>query len=277
MLDLLEWYVLDTHPDRQLGELLRDWRAKRGRSQLDTALAADMSQRHLSFIESGRSTPGRDKLLAVAEALDVPLRERNALLLAAGYAPLYPEQAWDAPQMRAITAAAERMLKQQEPYPAVLMDRHWNVLATNDAAPRFFGRFVDLAAWPPPRNLLHLTFDPAGLRPFIHDWERVARGLLDRVRREAIGRVLDQGGRELLEALQAYPGARAAAAARPDAADLPMIPVSFIKDGELLRYFSMVATVGTPTAIAAQELRVECLFPADEPTERRHLAFVDAT
>jgi transcriptional regulator with XRE-family HTH domain len=128
---------MEINPDCQLGELLRDWRARRGKSQLDTALDADMSQRHLSFIESGRSVPGRDKLLAVAEALDVPLRERNTLLLAAGYAPLYPEQAWDAPQMSAITAAVERMLKQQEPYPAVLLDGHWNVLAANNAAPRF--------------------------------------------------------------------------------------------------------------------------------------------
>lgn len=261
---------METDAKGQLGRLLRDWRARRGWSQLDTALAADMSQRHLSFIESGRSTPGRDKLLAIAEALDVPLRERNALLLAAGYAPLYPEQPWDAPQMRAIIAAVERMLRQQEPYPAVLLDRHWNVLATNDAAPRFFERFVDLSAWSRPRNLLRLMFDPDGLRPFIHDWERAARSLLERLRREAVGRVLDQAGRELLEELMAYPGVPAAAASRPDASDLPMIPISFVRDDEILRYFSMVATVGAPTAIAAQELRVECLFPADETTERRH-------
>jgi transcriptional regulator with XRE-family HTH domain len=262
-------------PDSQLGELLRDWRAQRGKSQLDTALAADMSQRHLSFIESGRSVPGRDKLLAVAEALDVPLRERNALLLAAGYAPLYPEQSWDAPQMRSITAAVERMLKQQEPYPAVLLDRHWNVLAVNDAAPRFFGRFVDLSQWPKPRNLLHLTFDPTGLRPFIHDWDQVARSLLERVRREAVGRVLDRAGLQLIETLLAYPGAPAAAS-KLDGADLPMIPIGFIKGREVLRYFSMVSTVGAPRAIAAQELRVECLFPADEGTERAHLALMEA-
>jgi transcriptional regulator with XRE-family HTH domain len=269
--------LVDVDPDCQLGGLLRDWRARRGKSQLDTALAADMSQRHLSFIETGRSVPGRDKLLAVAEALEVPLRERNALLLAAGYAPLYPEQAWDAPRMRAITAAVERMLKQQEPYPAVLLDRHWNVLAANDAAPRFFGRFVDLSNWPPPRNLLHMTFDPAGLRPFIRDWDRVARSLLDRVRREAVGRVLDRAGQHLIDTLLAFPGAAIAAASRPDGADLPMIPISFVKDGEILRYFSMVTTVGTPTAIAAQELRIECLFAADEATERSHLTLINET
>lgn len=267
--------AMEVDPDCQLGELLRDWRARRGKSQLDTALDADISQRHLSFIESGRSVPGRDKLLAVAEALDVPLRERNALLLAAGYAPLYPEQAWDAPQMSAITAAVKRMLKQQEPYPAVLLDRHWNVLAANNAAPRFFGRFVDLSRWPRPRNLLQLTFDPAGLRPFIHDWDQVARSLLDRVRREAVGRVLDRAEQQLIDTLVAYPGAPAAAAIRPDGVHLPMIPIGFVKDNQILRYFSMVATVGTPTAIAAQELRVECLFPADEATERGHLTLIE--
>jgi transcriptional regulator with XRE-family HTH domain len=263
-------------PEYPLGHLLRDWRARRGKSQLDTALAAAMSQRHLSFIESGRSTPGRDKLIAIAEALDVPLRERNALLLAAGYAPLYPEQAWDGPQMRAITAAVERMLEQQEPYPAVLLDRHWNVLAANNAAARFFGRFIDLSVWPRPRNLLRLTFDPAGLRPFIHDWERVACSLLDRLHREAVGRVLDRDGQVLLEELLAFPGIPAAGSSRPDAADLPMIPISFVKDNEILRYFSMVTTVGAPNAISAQELRVECLFPADKTTESRHSAFVGA-
>ncbi|MBB3695609.1 transcriptional regulator with XRE-family HTH domain [Sphingomonas sp. BK580] len=255
----------------ELGVLLRGWRSQRGKSQLETALAADVSQRHLSFIESGRSVPGREKLLAIAEALDVPLRDRNALLLAAGYAPLYPEQAWDAPQMRAITAAAERMLKQQEPYPAVLLDRHWNVLAANGAAPRFSGRFVDLAKWSQPRNLLRLTFDPAGLRPFIHDWDQVARSLLDRVRREAIGRVLDKTLQGLVDTLLAYPGVPDAVEYRSDSTDMPMIPIGFVKDGTILRYFSMVTSVGAPTAIAAQELRIECLFPADEETERGHL------
>lgn len=260
----------------KLGDLLRAWRSARGRSQLDLALDADVSQRHLSFIESGRSRPGRDKLLAIAEALEVPLRDRNALLLAAGYAPIYSEAPMDAPQMRAVRAAVDRMLHQQEPYPAVLMDGHWNVLAANAAAPRFFGRFVDLNARKAPRNLLHLIFDPSGLRPLIHDWERVARSLLDRVRREAVGGVIDPQNRALVDALLAYPGAPADAVAKPDKEGLPMIPITFERESEVLSYFSMVSTVGTPTTVAAQELRVECLFPADEETERRHLSFMEA-
>ena len=260
-----------------LGDLLRDWRAVRGKSQLDLALSAGISQRHLSFVESGRSTPTRETLTDIAEALGVPLRERNALLLAAGYAPLYAEAEWDAPEMRSITAAVTRLLKQQEPYPAVLMDRHWTVLAANEAAPRFFGRFIDIDARPTPRNMLHLMFDPAGMRPFIRDWVRVSASLLDRVRREAIGHVIDAGSRVLLDALLAYDGAPVGRARAPVRLDLPMIPIGFEKDGIILNYFSMITTVGTPTAIAAQELRVECLFPADEETESRHLSFLEAS
>ncbi len=259
-----------------LGDLLRGWRSARGKSQLGLSLEAEISQRHLSFIESGRAAPGRDKLMDIAEALDIPLRDRNALLLAAGYAPLYPDEGWDAPQMKRITAAVGRMLKQQEPYPAVLMDRYWNVLDANDAATRFFGRFVDMAARTGPRNILHLMFDPAGMRPFIRDWERVSQSLLARVRREAVGRVLDRRTQDLVDALMAYPGAPPAHRHRPASEDLPMIPLSFEKDGAFLNYFSIISTVGAPTTVASQELRMECMFPADDATEDAHQAFMEA-
>ena len=257
-----------------LGTLLRGWRSARGKSQLDLALEADVSQRHLSFIESGRAAPGRDKLMDIAEALDIPLRERNELLLAAGYAPLYPDEGWDAPQMKCVIAAVERMLKQQEPYPAVLMDRYWNVLTANSAAPCFFGRFIDMAARTKPRNILHLMFDPAGMRPFIRDWERVSQSLLARVRREAVGRVIDARTQELLHTLLRYPGPPPGRGHRPAGEDLPMIPLSFERDGAVLNYFSMISTVGAPTTIAAQELRVESMFPADDATESAHLTLM---
>jgi transcriptional regulator with XRE-family HTH domain len=266
-----------TSTSASLGDLLRDWRAIRGMSQLDLALQAGVSQRHLSFVESGRSTPTRRMLIDIANALEVPLRERNALLLAAGYAPLYAEAAWDAPEMKCIVAAVARMLRQHEPYPAVLMDRHWTVLAANEAAPRFFGRFIDIAARPKPRNMLHLMFDPAGMRPFIRDWAGVSSSLLDRVRREAIGHVVDADSRALLDSLLAYDGPQVRRAQRPVRSELPMIPIGFTKDGIELNYFSMITTVGTPTAVAAQELRVECLFPADAETEHRHLSFRGAS
>ena len=266
--------MLSTRADGELGALLRGWRAARGKSQLDLALDADVSQRHISFIESGRSAPGREKLLDIADALDIPLRERNLLLLAAGYAPAYPEGGWTEPQMRSITVAVERMLKQQEPFPAVLLDRYWNVVATNAAAPRFFGHFIDMAARTGPRNILHLLFDPAGMRPFIPDWDRVARSLIDRVHREATGLVIDGQTRKLLAELSAYAGAGFGRRAKADGDDLPMIPLSFEKDGVVLSYFSMVSTVGTPRTVMAQELRLECMFPADEATERHHLTLM---
>lgn len=256
-----------------LGTLLRQWRAARHTSQLALSLETGVSQRHISFIESGRSVPGRDTLMLLAGVLDVPLRDRNALLLAAGYAPLYSEAAWDSAEMGSVNRALARMLRQHDPYPAMVMDRHWNVLTTNDSAPRFFNGFVDMAARKGTRNILHLMFDPAGMRPFIAGWEQVARSLLQRVAREAVGGVMDDTSRALLHALLAYPDVVPAWQTAGDhgAGDsLPVIPLAFMKDGVVLNYFSMVTTVGTPQTIAAQELRVECLFPADEATERWH-------
>src|ERR1700735_5487493 len=189
-----------------LGELLRYWRQVRGKSQLDLSLDTGISQRHLSFVESGRSDPSRDFLSAVSDAMNIPLRERNVLLLASGYAPLYSEQNMDAEQMAVVTRAIDRMLEQHEPHPALVLDRYWNVIRTNQAAPRFFSSFVDLEARPKPRNLLDLMFDPAGLRPFVEQWENVAAGLLQRVRREAVAQVVDAGLAELLERLHKYPG-----------------------------------------------------------------------
>lgn len=265
-------------PERALGALLRHWRDVRGKSQLDLSFDAGVSQRHISFIESGRSVPGRQTLSDLADALDIPLRERNALLLAAGYAPVYSEGAWNAAEMQGVTRALERMLRQHEPFPAVVMDRYWNVLMANDAAPRFFNCFIDMKARTGPRNILHLMFDPAGMRPFIANWESVAKSLVQRVHRESIGRVVDDNTRELLSALMAYPDVQ------PDwkspaswAIDQPMpvVPMSFSRDGKLLNYFSMVTTVGTPTSVAAQELRIECMFPADEETETLHGQLLD--
>ena len=263
-------------PATDLGVLLRQWRGTRGRSQIDLSLDAGVSQRHISFIESGRSVPSRQMLMDLAQALDVPLRERNTLLLAAGYAPLYAESAWNAQEMQSVTRAMDRMLRQHEPYPALVMDRYWNVLMTNDAAPRFFNCFIDMAARTEPRNMLHLVFDPQGMRPFVADWETVAQSLIQRVYRESVGRVIDEKTQELLSALLAYPDVRAewknpkTPGAMPATPVLPVIPLSFAKDGQVLNYFSMVTTVGTPQTIAAQELRIECMFPADDQTETLH-------
>jgi transcriptional regulator with XRE-family HTH domain len=264
-------------PATELGTLLRQWRSTRGRSQFDLSLDAGVSQRHVSFIESGRSAPSRQTLLNLAQALDVPLRERNALLLAAGYAPIYSEGAWNAEEMQSVTGALARMLKQHEPFPAVVMDRYWDVLLPNESAPRFFNCFIDLSARKSPRNMLHLMFDPDGMRPFIANWEEVARSLIQRVYRESVGRVVDEKTRELIDALLAYPDVKTGWTspdmlnAGPATRSMPVIPISIVKDGATLNYFSMITTVGTPQTVAAEELRIESMFPADDATEALHL------
>jgi transcriptional regulator with XRE-family HTH domain len=258
-----------------LGALLKDWRARRGKSQLDLSLDTGVSQRHISFVESGRGVPSRVRLLNLTDALDVPFRERNTLLLAAGYAPIFSEGAWDGPEMSCVNNALKRLVRQHEPFPAFVMDRYWNVLMTNEAAPRFFGRFIDLDSHPKPRNLLRLMFDPSGLRPFITNWEEASRGLLGRVDRESVGRSLDEKSKGLLVELLSFPDVKAERTAPNPSDSLPVIPIAFAKGNERLTYFSIVATVGAPQAIAAQELRVESLFPADAATERRHVPFLE--
>jgi len=245
----------------QLGELLRYWRQERGKSQLDLSLDTGISQRHLSFVESGRSAPSRDFLSIVSDALNIPLRERNVLLLASGYAPQYSEQSMDAEQMAIVTRAIDRMLHQHEPHPALVLDRHWNVVRTNEAAPRFFGSFVDLETRRKPRNLLDLMFDPTGMRPFVEEWEKVAAGLMQRVRREAVGQVVDAGLQRLLERLRRYPGV--AELKPPLAPQSPVLSITFRRGNQRFSYFSLITTVGTPQCITAQELRVECMFPTD--------------
>jgi transcriptional regulator with XRE-family HTH domain len=243
----------------QLREILRYWRHERGKSQLDLSLDTGISQRHLSFVESGRSAPSRDFLSVVSDALNIPLRERNVLRLASGYAPLYSEQNMDTEQMAIVTQAVDRMLQQHEPHPALVLDRYWNVIRTNQAAPRFFASFVDLEARPKPRNLLDLMFDPAGMRPFVEEWEKVAAGLLQRVRREAVGQVVDARLAELLERLRKYPGV--AGLKPPLTPQSPVLSITFRRGDERFSYFSLITTVGTPQCITAQELRVECMFP----------------
>ena len=258
----------------ELGVLLRHWRDIRGKSQFDLSLDTGGSQRHISFIESGRSVPSRQLLMDIAKALDIPLRDRNTLLLAAGYAPIYSEGAWNAQEMRSVTAVLERMLRQHEPFPAVVLDRYWNVLMANESTPRFFNSFTELAVSKSPRNMLHLMFDPERMRPFIADWGNVAKSLFERVYRESIGRVIDEKTQELLTALSAYPDVKTewknpkVLSAAPA---LPIIPIGFIKDDVVLNYFSMVTTIGTPQTVATQELRVECMYPVDEETEIQHV------
>jgi transcriptional regulator with XRE-family HTH domain len=250
----------------QLGTLLRHWRAARRISQLDLALEADVSSRHLSFVETGRAQASREMVLRLAEALQVPLRERNALLLAAGYAPLYRETDLGAPELVEARRAVEFILDHQEPYPAIVVDRHWNVLLTNAATRRFLARFPDSAP-PGPANVMRLVFHPQGLRRFIENWEEVAGRLIQRVHRDAAGAPPDAPTRALLEELLGYPGVparwRAPELERPPA---PFVTITYRLADRSLSFFSTITTFGTPQDVTLQELRIESFFPADPAT-----------
>lgn len=253
-----------TRTTSPIGKLLREWRGVRNKSQLALALEANVSARHVSFIETGRAKPSRDMVLQLAATLDVPLRERNTWLSAAGFAPIYGQSHLDSDEMQQVRMALDRILLQQEPYPAVIMDRHWNILATNDAAVKLFSRLIDLSGIPSPANVLRLMFDPEGLRPWVENWGEVARSLLLRVEREAVCGVPDATLRALVDELHGYPDVPVRGSLSREGAPLmPIVPVRFRKYDFARAYFSTVTTLGTPQDVMLQEIRIECFFPAD--------------
>jgi transcriptional regulator with XRE-family HTH domain len=258
-----------THADGPpaIGMLLQYWRRTRNLSQLALAHEADVSPRHVCFLETGRARPSREMVLLLADALAVPLRERNALLLAAGFAPMFRESTLDDPELAPVRTAIEAILAKQEPYPAVVMNRHWNIVATNRAAATFFGMLLAGRTLPGPDNVLRLMFHPEGLRPAVENWDLVAHALIHRVHREAVGGALDDTGRQLLSEILDYPGVPSRwRTADLGAALLPVVPVSFRHGDRTFRFFSAVTVVGTPQDITLQELRIECFFPLDQAT-----------
>jgi transcriptional regulator with XRE-family HTH domain len=252
-------------PDAGVGAILRHWRATRRLSQLELALDADVSSRHLSYVETGRSQPSREMVLRLADALEVPLRERNALLVAAGYAPRYFETGLAAPEMAQMRAAIELILGQQEPYPAFLLDRHWNILMANQAAPRCT-RFL-LGAEPTEANMLRLCLHPNGLRPMMVNWEETAGDLIRHLHNQIAASPADERAKALLSEILAYPDIperwRTRDAATPST---PLLTTIFRKGGVELRFFSTITTFGTPHDVTLEELRIECSFPADAAT-----------
>jgi transcriptional regulator with XRE-family HTH domain len=255
---------------RRLGDLLRSWRSARGVSQLDLALRSGLSARHLSFIETGRTQPSRQALLVIAEALEMPLRERNGLLEAGGYARVYRQTALDADEMNHVREILRFILQRHEPYGAVVLDRYWNVVMSNAAASRSLPAFTDPSLWiASPVNLLRLVFHPLGLRRFVVNWDDVSRHLVLRAHRELAGPVDDAAAAALLEELHRFPGVPPYPTTPPalTASDL-IIPVHLRKDGVDIRTFSTIMTLGTPQDVTLQELRIETFFPADEASDR---------
>jgi len=252
------------------GSLLQYWRKLKSLSQLALAMEADVSPRHVSFLETGRAKPSRDMVVSLATVLGVPLRERNHLLLAAGFAPLYREAPLDAPELGPVRAALDAILRQQEPFPAVVLNRYWDILDMNQAARRFFGMLLGERADRPPPNVLRLMFDPKELRPLVTNWDTVAESLLQRLHREATGGVKDATTLALLGEILAYPDIPTSLR-RPNL-ELPLVPVvsvCFRHQDTAYGFFSTVTTLGTPQDVTLEELRIECFFPADRATEER--------
>jgi transcriptional regulator with XRE-family HTH domain len=249
-----------------VGSLLRDWRQRRRMSQLDLALEAEISARHLSFIETGRSQPSREMVLNLSEHLDVPLRERNVLLVAAGYAPVFPEKRLDDPALTAARQAVELVLKGHEPFPALAVDRHWTLIAANKAvAPLLTG--ADPALLAPPVNVLRLGLHPEGLAPRIANLAEWRAHLLMRLRRQ-IEISADKVLVDLLAELAALP---APYSKRPIAVNENefagvVVPFRLVTDGGVLSFFSTTTVFGTPVDITLAELALESFFPADSAT-----------
>ena len=243
------------------GDLLRQWRQRRRLSQLDLAIAADVSSRHLSFVETGRSRPTSDMILRLAEHLDVPLRDRNALLLAGGYAPAYPERGLAAPELHAVRHALKRVLKGHEPYPAVVVNRWWELVDAN-AGIALFTRQVKRELLEPPANVLRLSLHPDGMAPRIANLPEWRAHLLARLRHQADA-TGDERLAELHDELTAYPGGQAEP---PPSAAGVVVPLRYRAAGRELSFLSITAMIGTPMDVTVSELAIESFYPADAPT-----------
>jgi transcriptional regulator with XRE-family HTH domain len=254
----------DPRPPSAVGHLLRAWRATRGMSQLDLALRAGFSARHVSFIETGRSQPSRQALLVLAETLDVPLRERNQLLEAGGYADAYRETPLDADEMAAIRGMLRFILDRHAPYAAIVLDRYSTCVMGNAAADRLVDLVVDPSLVGPHANHLRLAFHPLGARRFIVNWDEVGCHLLARAERE-LSTSDDRRAAALLAELRGYfrPVVRTATSLAGDV----LLPIHIRRGDVELRLFSAIMTLGTPRDVTLQELRIETFFPADAASD----------
>lgn len=262
--------MLAASPRSSLGALLREWRLARRLTQQVLADRAEVSVRHLSFLETGRASASREMVLGLADALDLPLRERNLLLGAAGFAALYRETSLDAAPMTHVRRAIDHILGHQEPFPALVLDRTWDVIQMNGGAQRLFARF--LAPLRPPaiaaRNLAHALFHPEGLRHVLVDWPQLATAIAERLHREAAADPGEDGPRALRDAVLAYPGIPGRLR-QPRLGEAPPVALPIhlrAPDGAEARFFTTLTSLGTPLDVTAEELRIESYFPLDEAT-----------
>lgn len=244
-----------------IGDHLREWRQRRHLSQLDLAGDAEISARHLSFVETGRAAPSRDMVMRLAERLDVPLRERNVLLVAAGFAPAFPQRALDDPALKSARQAIDLVLKAHEPNPALAVDRHWNLVAANAMVmPLLEGVAPEMLA--PPLNVLRLSFHPDGLAPRTVNLAEWCAHLLDRLHRQCEA-TADPELVKLYQELKTYP---VPARVTPIATDSVAVPFRMRLGSDVLSFMSTTMIFGTPVDITLSELAVETFFPADDLT-----------
>lgn len=249
-----------------IGTLLREWRAMRRMSQMDLALEAGISTRHLSCIETGKAQASRGLVSGLADVLGMPLRERNALLLAAGFAPRYSETPLLKPELDRMRQAIELILKHQEPYPAFVINRRWEVVSANEAAVRM-NRFLMKGRTPRHSNMLHQVFDPDDFRPVILNWTEVADRFIRLLHEEIAAVPSDPGPRQLLSEILSYPDVPAQWRTRDlEREPSPIVHLVFRSDEGELRFFETITTFAGPKDITLDELRIECSFPADDKT-----------
>jgi transcriptional regulator with XRE-family HTH domain len=261
------------------GRLLQRWRSERRVSQLQLATHAGISGRHLSFLETGRSQPSREMVQHLANALDVPLAEQNALLLSAGYAPLYGERDLSAPELTHVRRAVDCMLQQQEPFPAMVIDGRWNALMRNNASRRIFGLFHETNGAQLPVNVMHAVFRPDGIRRYLLNWEELAGALIQTVHREALAGIFP-GAAQLRDELLSYPGVPTVWHKPDPLAFIPPLLTLRLRKGDLsLEMFSTITTFSNPRDVTLQQIRIECFYPADAATAEtaRRLAAADAS
>lgn len=249
-----------------VGELIREWRHRRRLSQLDVALQSAVSTRHLSFIETGRARPSREMVLHLADRLDVPLRDRNRLLLAAGFAPVFPEHGLADEELGSVREALERFLAAHEPYPAVVVDRGWNMLLANEAVSILAGD-VAPELLEPPANALRIALHPDGLAPRILNFGEWSAHLLHRLRRQ-ISLTGDEMLETLLHELITYPRVREDPGLEPSPSQDLLLPLQLRYGDAELSFFSTMTTFGTPLDVTLAELTIEAFYPADAPTVR---------
>jgi transcriptional regulator with XRE-family HTH domain len=258
--------MLNRTPRTPVGGLIRQWRQRRRLSQLDLACDAGISTRHLSFVETGRAQPSRDMLLHLSEQLDVPVRERNVLLVAAGYAPIFPERPLEHPALAAARAAVDLVLERQKPYPAFALDRHWRVVASNAALPQLYDG-VAPELMKPPVNAMRLSLHPRGLAPRIANLGEWRAHLFFRLRRQ-VELTADAVLIDLLREVGNYPGPAGPPVQVTGLEHEIAVPFQIRTTGGPLSFFSMTTVFGTPVDVMLSELALELFFPADDETAR---------